>query len=431
MKLSKFYLPLLKEDPQDASIISHKLMLRAGMIKQTSQGLYVFLPLGLMVLKKIENIIRKELNKIDCNELLMPTIQGADLWKESGRYNDYGAEMLKIKDRHGRELLYSPTNEEVMTYIFRNDITSYKQLPVNLYQIHWKFRDEIRPRFGLLRAREFLMLDSYSFNIDEASAIENYNQYYKAYLEIFKKMRLIAVPFKAATGAIGGNLSHEFQVIAETGESAVYYDKQFEDFIQNPDQYNIDVVQNLYAKADEEHDPENCPADIIAKRGIEVGHIFYFGTKYSQSMNASVVDKNGESFYPHMGSYGIGVSRLLSAIIESSHDKYGIIWNEEVAPFKICLLNLDIKDEKCLQFCDNLYQTIINSGIEVLYDDTSNSPGQKFSSADLIGIPYQIIIGKRGLENNTIEIKERKTGIKKTISSNNFDFINNLSNIFK
>ncbi|MFT6106448.1 MAG: prolyl-tRNA synthetase [Rickettsiales bacterium] len=417
MRLSKYFLPTLKENPIDAKITSHQLMIRAGMIRQTSSGIYSWLPLGLKVLKKIENIVRDEINESGCLEILMPTIQPAELWVESGRYNDYGKELLKIKDRHNRDLLYGPTNEEVVTDLFRKNITSYKDLPKNFYQIQWKFRDEIRPRFGVMRGREFLMKDGYSFDVDFESAKKSYNLMYETYFRIFKKMGLDAVAVKADTGAIGGDLSHEFHVLADTGESEVYYDKKFDDLRQSPE-IDIQAMQNLYAAADEMHKPETCPIEpdqIASRRGIEVGHIFHFGDKYSKAMKALISDNNGKGINPQMGSYGIGVSRLVAAIIESSFDERGIIWPESVAPFQIALINLKAGDVNCDKICEEIYADLKTKDIETLYDDSKNGAGQKFANMDLIGIPIQIIIGPKGVANGLAEIKYRKSGEKKEV----------------
>lgn len=393
-------------------------MLRAGMVRQTGAGLYNWLPLGINVLRKIENIVREEMNKAGAVEILMPTIQPAELWQESGRYDDYGKEMLRVTDRHDRNMLFGPTAEEVVTDIFRNNVKSYKDLPLNLYNIQWKFRDEIRPRFGVMRGREFLMKDSYSFDLDKESARETYNIMYEAYLKTFKRLGLTAIPVRADNGAIGGDMSHEFQVLAETGESEVFYDAEFEKLIEE-DQVDIAKLHSLYAAADEMHNVNNCPVPsdrLKNKRGVEVGHIFNFGTKYTASMNASVLDAEGKKTFPNMGSYGIGVSRLVAAIIESSHDDNGIIWPESVAPFKSGLINLRGKDEACSKYCDEVYAHLQKAGVDVLYDDTKDSAGKKFASMDLIGLPWQLAIGPRSIESGKIEIKNRKTGEKQDLS---------------
>ena len=378
MRLSRYFLPVIKENPVEAQIISHRLMLRAGMIRQLASGIYNWLPLGLRVLGNIEKIVRDEMDKAGAVEILMPTMQPAELWQESGRYEDYGKEMLRIRDRHDHDMLYGPTNEEVVTDIFRQNVRSYKNLPLNLYQIQWKFRDEIRPRFGVMRGREFCMKDAYSFDMDYESATASYDTMYLTYLKIFRRMGLTAIPLRANSGAIGGDLSHEFQILAETGESALFYDAAFETMVQQ-DPIDIVALRNLYAAVDEKHDPENCPVPtdrLRAKRGIEVGHIFYFGTKYTKAMNVVINDAKGERVMPHMGSYGIGVSRLAAAIIESSHDEAGIIWPEEVAPFTIGVINLKAGDAATTPVADALYHKLADAGCKVLYDDTEDSAGK-------------------------------------------------------
>ncbi|WP_333023883.1 proline--tRNA ligase [Wolbachia endosymbiont of Pentidionis agamae] len=408
MRLSQYYLPLLKENPSDAKIISHQYSLRAGLIKQTSSGIYTWLPLGLRVLRKIENIIKDEMDKSGAIEILMPCIQPADLWRESGRYEDYGKEMLRIKDRHQYDMLFGPTHEEVATDLIRNVIKSYKSLPLCLYQSQWKFRDEIRPRYGVMRAREFLMKDAYSFDIDQNSAIDSYNLMYKTYIKIFKRIALTPIGVRADTGPIGGNLSHEFHIFADTGESTLYYDNQFTEFLENED---IENLKNIYAVADDMHDPESCPIleeQIKVSKGIEIGHIFYFGNKYSNPMKAAVVTKDGKNTDIHMGSYGIGISRLVGAIIEAFHDDKGIIWPEIVAPFKIGLLNLQKKEEKCVNTANKIYKAL--SGSEILYDDSEESVGIKFARMDLIGLPWQVIVGKKTINEDLIEVKNRATG---------------------
>jgi len=418
MRLSKYFLPLIKETPAEAAIVSHRLMLRAGMIRQVGSGVYNWLPLGLNVLKKIENIVREEMNRAGAIEILMPTMQPAELWQESGRYDDYGKEMLRIVDRHERDILFGPTAEEVVTDIFRNNVKSYKEMPLNLYNIQWKFRDEIRPRFGVMRGREFMMKDAYSFDLDRQAAEKSYAGMYEAYLRTFRRLGLKAIPVRADNGAIGGDLSHEFQILAETGESEIFYDKAFDDLIASDD-IDIDKMRALYAAADEKHDPENCPVkkeDLRSKRGIEVGHIFNFGTKYTKAMNVTVLDSEGKAVHPDMGSYGIGVSRLVAGIIESSHDENGIIWPEAVAPFKVGLINIRTGDEACDKKCEELYQQFEKAGIEVLYDDTKDSAGKKFAAMDLIGLPWQVAIGPRGLTDGIAEVKNRKTGQKQNVS---------------
>jgi len=427
MRVSRFFMPLLRETPADAQIVSHRYMLRAGLIKQASAGIYSWLPLGHRVLRNIEQIVREEQNRAGAVELLMPTLQSADLWRESGRYEAYGKEMLRIKDRHDRDLLYGPTNEELITEIFRSSVRSYKDLPRNLYHIQWKFRDEIRPRFGVMRGREFLMKDAYSFDIDAEGARKAYRRMFVAYLRTFARLGLKSIPMKADTGPIGGDLSHEFIVLAETGESQVYCHK---DLVDMPVPENVDfdgdltpyIEQrtSLYAATEEKHDAEAfaaIPADKqLAARGIEVGHIFYFGTKYSKPMNAKVAGPKGEDVFVEMGSYGIGVSRLVGAIIEASHDDSGIIWPESVAPFRIGLISLKADDPKTKEVCEDLYGKLTAAGIEVLYDDTDERAGAKFSAFDLIGLPWQVIVGPRGLATGQLEVKNRRTGERQNLS---------------
>ena len=418
MRLSKYFLPLIKETPSEAKIVSHRLMLRAGMVRQLGSGIYNWLPLGLRVLQKIENIVSHQMDNSGAIQILMPTLQPANLWQESGRYDDYGKEMLRITDRHENDLLYGPTAEEVVTDIFRQNVKSYKDMPLNLYQISWKFRDEIRPRFGVMRGREFFMKDAYSFDLDQELAKESYKIMYETYLKIFKDMGLTAIPVRADNGAIGGDLSHEFQVLADTGESEVYYDQEFESLIDSDD-LDIDKLRSLYAAADDMHNPESCPVEasqLRQKRGIEVGHIFNFGTKYTEAMNVSIMDKDGKAVFPNMGSYGIGVSRLVGAIIESSHDENGIIWPESVAPFKVGLINIRTGDEECDAACNDLYEKMRANNIEILYSDAKESAGKKFAAMDLIGVPWQVAIGPRGIKNNVAELKNRKTGEKEEVS---------------
>lgn len=426
MRLSRYLLPILKENPAEAQIASHRLMLRAGMIRQGSAGIYSWLPLGLTVLRKIENIVREEQARAGAVELLMPTIQSADLWRESGRYDDYGKEMLRFVDRHEREMLYGPTNEELITDIFRNSVRSYRNLPQRLYHIQWKFRDEIRPRFGVMRGREFLMKDAYSFDLDFESAKASYNAMYMAYLRTFARLGLVSIPVRADSGAIGGDLSHEFHILAETGESDIYYDAQIEEIdiakLAGGDDFakTVEHLQSLYAAEVEKHDPANCPIPAERLRhakGVEVGHIFYFGTKYSEAMGARVSGPKGEEVTVEMGSYGIGVSRLVGAIIEASHDDKGIIWPEPVAPFKIGLINLRGDDAACIKACDDLYERFTNAGVEVLYDDTNERPGAKFATFDLIGLPWQVMIGPRGLERGIVEVKNRRTDERLELSA--------------
>lgn len=412
MRLSQYFLPLMKETPADAQIASHRLMHRAGLIHKTSAGIYSWLPLGLKVLENIERIVREEQDRIGNHYIKMSTIQPADLWIESGRYDAYGKEMLRIKDRHDREFLYGPTNEEQVTDIVRTHLKSYKDLPLNLYQIQWKFRDEIRPRFGVMRGREFLMKDGYSFDVNFDAAKKTYQDIFKSYLRTFRRLGLTAIPVQADSGAIGGNLSHEFQILAETGESTVYYDKRYEE-LANSAHIDFNELSSLYAVDSEKHDPATCPLaedQLMVKKGIEVGHIFYFGTKYSVAMGLKVTGADGKPFYPEMGSYGIGVSRLVGAIIEASHDDKGIIWPESVAPFKVMVIDLVKANDASSSMGDQLHSELKNLGIEVLYDDRDERPGVKFATADLIGIPYQVIVGKRSTESGLVEVKQRKTG---------------------
>jgi prolyl-tRNA synthetase len=425
MRLSAYFLPLLRENPSEAQIVSHRLMLRAGMVRQLSAGIYSWLPLGFRVLQKVEQIVREEQDAAGALEVLMPTIQPAELWQESGRYEDYGKEMLRITDRHERGMLYGPTNEEVITDIFRQSVKSYRDLPKNLYHIQWKFRDEVRPRFGVMRGREFLMKDNYSFDLDAKGAKHSYNKMFVAYLRTFARMGLKAIPMRADTGPIGGDLSHEFIILAETGESQVFCDRAWldADILANEVDYSGDLEPffqkwtSLYAATDEKHDPKALPPDrLVTARGIEVGHIFYFGTKYSAPMKAVVAGPSGEQIPVEMGSYGIGVSRLVGAIIEASHDDAGIIWPESVAPFTVGLVNLRAGDARCVAAADDLYAKLNRGGIEVLYDDRDESPGAKFAAMDLIGLPYQLVIGPRGLDKGVVEFKERKTGARSELA---------------
>lgn len=413
MRLSQFFLPILKENPTEASIVSHRLMLRAGMISQASAGIYNWLPLGTRVLRKIEQIVREEQDLAGAQEIIMPTVQSADLWKESGRYDAYGQEMLRFRDRHDRDMLYTPTAEELMTDISRKYIKSYRELPRMLYQIQWKFRDEIRPRFGIMRGREFLMKDCYSFDLDYDGALRSYRKMLEAYVKTFARMGLTAIPVKADPGPIGGDLSQEFQVLASTGESLIYYDQALDDIVKQKGQVDVDRLMSLYAAEEGLHDPHKCSIpenQLKTARGIEVGHIFYFGTKYSDALKATVAGKEGEPVSIHMGSYGIGVSRLIGALIEANHDEAGIIWPESVAPFQVGLLNLKTSDEKATKICDDIYQTLQNQNIDVLYDDSQDRAGAKFATMDLIGLPWQVRVGNRTLESGQVEIKYRATG---------------------
>lgn len=423
MRWSQYFLPTLKETPAEAQIASHRLMLRAGMIRQSSAGIYAWLPLGLRVLRKIENIVRAEQNAAGCIEMLMPTLQPAELWRESGRYDAYGPEMLRFTDRHEREMLYGPTNEEQITEIFRASVRSYRQLPRLLYHIQWKFRDEIRPRFGVMRGREFLMKDAYSFDIDRAGAIRAYNKMFICYLRTFEKMGLKAIPMRAETGPIGGDLSHEFVILAETGESEIAYHRDLGSFnlAQSAIDYEgdlqpmVDTFTAKYAATDTERDlaREAALGDaLVTGRGIEVGHIFYFGSKYSKAMNAVVAGPDGEESAVEMGSYGIGVSRLVGAAIEAFHDDSGILWPEALAPFRAGLINLKSDDAACTAGCERIYQDLLTRGCEVLYDDRPERPGVKFADMDLIGLPHQIIVGPRGLAKDLVEVKDRRTGAR-------------------
>jgi prolyl-tRNA synthetase len=429
MRVTAYFMPTLKETPSEAQIVSHRLMLRAGMVRQASAGIYSWLPLGLRVLKNIERIVREEQDLAGAQEILMPTIQSADLWRQSGRYDAYGPEMLRIADRHGRDMLYGPTNEEQVTEIFRASVKSYRDLPKMLYHIQWKFRDEVRPRFGIMRGREFLMKDNYSFDLDFAGAKRSYNKMFVSYLRTFARLGLKAIPMAAESGPIGGDLSHEFIILADTGESAVYCHRDFIDFdvLGQTIDYEADLEPivshwtKLYARTDDKHDPaifgKQVPADKqVSRRGIEVGHIFYFGTKYSEPMGAVVNTAEGQPVPVHMGSYGIGVSRLAGAIIEASHDDSGIIWPDSVAPFHVGLINLKAADGGCAKMCDDLYGKLRSAGVEVLYDDRDERPGTKFADMDLIGLPWQLVVGPRGLEKGVVEVKQRRGGDRQELS---------------
>ncbi|MEM8985797.1 MAG: proline--tRNA ligase [Pseudomonadota bacterium] len=428
MRLTRFFLPVLKETPSEAEIVSHQLMLRAGLIRQASAGIYSWLPLGLRVLKKIEQIVREEQNRAGAVELLMPTIQSADLWRESGRYDDYGAEMLRIADRHERDMLFGPTNEELITDIFRKSVRSYKDLPMNLYHIQWKFRDEIRPRFGVMRGREFLMKDAYSFDLDKDAARKSYNKMFVAYLRTFARMGLKAIPMRADSGPIGGDMSHEFIVLAETGESAVFCHKDLVDMaVPGADtdfdgdlQPIVDERTGLYAATEEMHQPEDFAkipeAAQMSARGIEVGHIFYFGTKYSDAMKAVVAGPDGKDVPVEMGSYGVGVSRLMGALIEAHHDEAGCKWPTPVAPFHAGLINLKAGDDAADGACADMYAKLEAAGVEVLYDDTPARAGEKFATMELVGLPWTIVAGPRGLKNGLVEVKRRADGAKEELS---------------
>ena len=429
MRLSRYFLPILKENPREAEIVSHRLMLRAGMIRQQGQGSFTMLPLGKRVLDKVCAIIREEQNRAGALEILMPTIQSAELWRESGRYDAYGKEMLRIKDRQDRELLYGPTNEEMVTEVFRSYVKSYKDLPLNLYHIQWKFRDEVRPRFGVMRGREFLMKDAYTFDLNYEGAKAAYYRMFVSYLRTFTRMGLKAIPMRADTGPIGGDLSHEFIILAETGESQVFCHKDFLSLPVPGENVNYDndaeiagIVQEWttpYAATDEMHDEaawdKIADGERLSARGIEVGHIFHFGDKYSKPMGAKVQGPDGKEHNVSMGSYGIGPTRLIAAIIEASHDEAGIIWPESVAPFDIALINMKAGDADCDRVCDEFYAALTAAGKDVLYDDTDQRPGGKFATADLIGLPWQLIVGPRGVAAGEVELKNRKSGARETV----------------
>ena len=411
MRLSHYFLKPRKDAPSDATLISHKLMIKSSMIKQTTSGIYAWLPLGLKVLKKIEDIIRKFHNLYGCQELLMPTIQSSSIWKKSERYNDYGPEMLKFRDRNKKELLYGPTNEELITEIFKEYINSYKDLPKNLYQIQWKFRDEIRPRYGVMRCREFLMKDNYSFDISKNDAEKSYDNMFKCYLEIFNEIGINVIPVKADPGAMGGDLSHEFHLISKSGDTDIYYDKKIGDINGLNARNSFKLLRNLYSVTKDEYKKKQDldASKLIKTKGIEIGHIFYFGTKYSDKLDAYVLNEKGQKINVEMGSYGIGISRLVAAIIESSHDEKGIIWPKNISPFNVGLINLNNKNKELIRIADKLYDYLKKNNIDVLYDDTNERPGEKFANIDLIGVPSQIILGENSLKENSVEIKNRKT----------------------
>ena len=424
MRLSRYFLPVLKETPSEAQIVSHRLMLRAGMIKQASAGIYSWLPLGYKVLRNIERIVHEEQARAGHIPMLMPTLQSADLWRESGRYDAYGPEMLRIRDRQDRDMLYGPTNEEMITDIFRSHVGSYKDLPLTLYHIQWKFRDEMRPRFGVMRGREFLMKDGYNFDLTKADALHAYNRHLVSYLRTYERMGLQAIPMRADSGPIGGDDTHEFLVLAETGESEVFYDAEITELKFGDRDIDYDSVEQCravleeftsrYARTDETHDAElfaQIPEDRQrVARGIEVGQIFYFGTKYSEAMGATVSDGEGNKAPVHMGSHGIGVSRLLGAIIEASHDDKGIIWPEGVTPFHCGIVNLKTGDAEADAACEAIYASLTALGLEPLYDDTNERAGGKFATMDLIGLPWRITVGPRGLKNGVVELTSRRTG---------------------
>jgi len=428
MRLSRSLIPTLKETPAEAQIASHRLMLRAGLVRQTSAGIYAWLPLGFRVLKNIERIVREEQDAAGAQEILMPTIQPAELWRESGRYEHYGKEMLRIRDRHDRELLYGPTNEEVVTDLMRQSVRSYRELPQIIYHIQWKFRDEVRPRFGVMRGREFLMKDAYSVDIDHAGAVVSYRKMMLAYMRTFQRLGLKAIPMVADSGPIGGDLSHEFIILAPTGESQVFYDRGFEDIDWVNAQYRyadpadlesfFALMTSMYAATDDKHDPavwESVPQERRREgRGIEVGHIFHFGTTYSQPMGFAVAGADGKPVNPEMGSYGVGVSRLVGAVIEASHDEAGIIWPDSIAPFRAAILNLKPGDAACDRICEEVYRSL---GAAALYDDREERAGVKFADADLMGHPWQIVVGPRGAAAGTVELKRRASGERSELSA--------------
>ena len=429
MRLSRYFLPVLRESPSEAEIVSHKLMLRSGMIRQSSAGIYSWLPLGYRVLRKIEQIVREEQNRSGAIEMLMPTLQQAELWRESGRYDAYGPEMLRFQDRHEREMLYGPTNEELITQIFRDNVRSYRELPRNLYHIQWKFRDEVRPRFGVMRGREFLMKDAYTFDLTAEAGRHAYNKMFVAYLRTFARMGLKSVPMAAETGPIGGDLSHEFIILADTGESKVFCHADLIDTPIPPADVDFDgdlspliaAWTRHYAATDEKHDPARFDREVpagkrVSARGVEIGHIFFFGTKYSEPMGCRVQGPDGSMITVQMGSYGIGVSRLPAAIIEASHDEGGIVWPVPVAPFEVGLINLKAGDSETDAACDGLYAKLENAGVSVLYDDTQERAGAKFASMDLIGLPYQLIVGPKGLKSGEVEVKTRRSGARTSMS---------------
>ncbi|MDG1210316.1 MAG: proline--tRNA ligase [Paracoccaceae bacterium] len=442
MRLSRYFLPILKETPAEAQIVSHRLMLRAGMIKQASAGIYSWLPMGFKVLRKLENIVHEEQQRAGHHPMLMPTLQSADLWRESGRYDDYGEEMLRITDRHGRDMLYGPTNEELITDIFRSYVGSYKQLPLTVYHIQWKFRDEVRPRFGVMRGREFLMKDGYNFDLTKEDALHSYNRHLVTYLRTYERMGLKAIPMRADGGPIGGDYTHEFLVLAETGESEVFYDSAVTDLsfgdrdIDYDDKAQCGAIleefTSKYARTDETHEEalfNEIPEERrMTARGIEVGQIFYFGTKYSDALGATVTDGEGNKTAVHMGSHGIGVSRLIGAIIEASHDDKGIIWPEQVTPFGAGIVNLRQGDDATDAACEDLYAKLTAAGVDPLYDDREERAGGKFASMDLIGLPWRITVGPRGLKEGKVELTRRKDG--ETIEMSPDDAVARLAEIY-
>ncbi len=431
MRLSRYFLPVLKETPAEAQIVSHRLMLRAGMVKQASAGIYSWLPLGYKVLRRVEQIVHEEQQRAGHIPVLMPTLQSAELWRESGRYDDYGEEMLRIRDRHDRDMLYGPTNEELITDIFRSYVSSYRDLPLTLYHIQWKFRDEVRPRFGVMRGREFLMKDGYNFDLSKDAALHAYNRHLVTYLRTYERMGLQAIPMRADGGPIGGDYTHEFLVLADTGESEVFYDSAVTDLTfgdREIDYDDVDQCQSIleefttrYARTDETHDEAAFERDVPedrrrSARGIEVGQIFYFGTKYSEAMGANVQGPDGKAVPVHMGSHGIGVSRLVGALIEANHDDNGIIWPEGVTPFHAGIVNLRQGDGATDAACDALYGGLVSKGLEPLYDDRDERAGGKFATMDLIGLPWRVTVGPRGLANGVVEVTSRRTGESEEMS---------------
>ncbi|USO01401.1 MAG: proline--tRNA ligase [Alphaproteobacteria bacterium] len=419
MRRSQFFIPTLKETPKEATIPSHRLMLRSGMIHQTTSGIYSWLPLGQSVLANVSRIIKEEMDNAGAQHISMPTIQPAFLWEKSGRYDAYGKEMLRMRDRHDRDMLYGPTAEEVVTDLVASYVTSYKQLPFTLYQINAKFRDEIRPRFGVMRGREFTMKDAYSFDCTFEDAQKSYEAMFQAYIKTFRRMSLNVIPVKADPGAIGGNMSHEFHVVAETGESGLYYEKTIES-LRDTGTLTTTEARNYYAASDDMHDPDTCPIskeNLCISRGIEVGHIFYLGTKYTEVMNFGIAGENNTTLYPHMGCYGIGVTRVIGALIETFHDKKGICWPSSVAPFLVGLINIRIDNEDTQRLANTLYTSLKNAGISVLYDDRNERSGGKFADMDLIGCPWQVTIGPRDAKENKIELKNRHTEERQLITA--------------
>ena len=423
MLRTRFPVPTQKDDPSEAQIVSHRLMLRGGLVRQASAGIYSWLPLGFRVLKKIEAIVRAEQNAAGAVEVLMPTIQAADLWKTSGRYEDYGLEMLRITDRHEREMLYGPTNEEQICEIAAEFLKSYRDLPKNLYHIQWKFRDELRPRFGVMRGREFLMKDNYSFDVDEAAARLSYHRMFLAYLRTFQALGLTSIPVRAESGPIGGDMSHEFVILADTGESGVFCDRGLLDQpVPGPVYDDPEALQEIvdrwtgpYAATDDMHEPVRFEREVpesrrVEARGIEVGHVFYFGTKYSEKLGVLVDLPDGSRVPVQMGSYGVGVSRLVGAIIEACHDERGMLWPAPVAPFQVGLANLRQNDPACAESASAMYDSLTAAGIEVLYDDREERAGTKLADLDLLGFPWQVVVGPRGVARGVVELRARATG---------------------